>query len=226
MALSGMQLKNIMMNNGTVDPMPEPFYNTLLKYCKIQATNPFDCYNFFPTKREEVHTKLAAFINESPDEVVINRNTTEGMNVIANGLDLHEGGEVIISTQEHPGCYEPWKMKAKRHSITVTEVFLGIPPKSADEVVNAFQKAITPRTKALCVACPIYLTGLVPPLKELNELTHKNNIILSIDGAHAIGMLNLDVKKLGIDSLASSPYKWYGAPTGCGILYVKTELSG
>ena len=104
----------IMMNNGTLGPMPEPVFNTMMKYFKLQCTNPYDCYNFLPTQKDAIRTKLAKFINASPDEVAITRNTTEGMNVAASGVELKEGDEVIISTHEHPGGLHPWKMKAKR----------------------------------------------------------------------------------------------------------------
>ncbi len=213
----------IMMNNGTVGPMPEPVFNTLIKYFKVQATNPYDCYSFFPTKKEEVRVKLAKFINADPDEVAINRNTTEGMNVIANGLDLKEGDEVLISSHEHPAGIHPWKMKEKRYGIKVKEVPLGAPPKSVNEIVNAFKNAISPRTKVISVSHTVYLTGLISPVKELGELAHEHDIFLLADSAHGIGMLDLDVKKLGVDVLASSPYKWLGAPTGCGLLYVRKE---
>lgn len=214
----------IMMNNGTVGPMPKPVFNTLTKYFRIQATNPYDFYNFLPQKREEIRGRLARFINASPDEIVINRNTTEGMNLFANGLDIKEGDEVIISSHEHPGGIHPWKLKEKRYGIKVKEVTIGAPPKSVDEVIKAFKNAITPRTRVFSVSHTVYLTGLIFPVKELSELAHENNILVIADSAHGMGMLNIDVQQLGVDAFASSPYKWLGAPTGRGVLYVKKEI--
>ena len=214
----------IMMNNGTLGPMPEPVFNTVMKYFKIQATNPFDCYNFFPRKEDEVRARLATFINASPDEVAINRNTTEGMNLVANGLDLKEGDEVLITSHEHPAGIHPWKLKEKRFGIKVIEVPLGAPPKDVDEIVSAFKNAITPRTRVMSVSHTVYITGLVFPVKELVALAREHGILLVADSAHGIGMLNLDMKALGVDVFASSPYKWMGAPTGCGVLYVRKEV--
>lgn len=213
----------IMMNNGTLGPMPEPVFNTLMKYFKIQATNPYDCYNFFPTLKGEVRSKLAKFIGASEDEVAVNRNTTEGMNLIANGLDLKEGDEVLITSHEHPGGYHPWKMKEKRYGIKVTEVPIGAPPKSVDEIIGSFEKSITERTKVISISHTVYITGLIFPLKEISELAHSRDILVAADSAHGMGMLNLNVRDLGIDLLASSPYKWCGAPTGCGLLFVRKE---
>ncbi len=213
----------IMMNNGTVGPMPEPVFNTLIKCFKLQVTNPFDCYNFIPRKKEEVRAKLAGFINASPDEVVMTRNTTEGMNFVANGLDLKEGDEVLLSSMEHPAGTHPWKLKEKRYGIKIKEVPLGLPPKSVDEIVNDFEKAITPRTKVISISHTVYISGLMSPLKELSKMAHEKGVLVVADSAHGIGMLDLNMEQLGVDFLASSPYKWLGAPTGIGLFYVRKE---
>ncbi|MEW5816498.1 MAG: aminotransferase class V-fold PLP-dependent enzyme [Spirochaetota bacterium] len=81
----------VMMNCGTVGPMPKPVYNTLIKYFKVQCCNPYDVYNFLPGIRKDVRHKLARFINASPEEVVITHNTTEGLNFAVSGLDMKEG---------------------------------------------------------------------------------------------------------------------------------------
>jgi len=214
----------IMMNNGTVGPMPKTVFNSLIKYFKVQATNPFDFYNYFPRKKKEIRTKLADFINASPEEVVITRNSTEGINFIANGLDLKEGDEVLISSLEHPGGIHPWKLKEKRFGIKVKEIQLGVPPKNKTEIINAFKDAITPKTKVISISHTIYITGLIFPLKEICELSHNNDILVLADSAHGLGMLNLDMKDSGVDFFVSSPYKWMGAPTGRGLLYVKKEV--
>ena len=213
----------IMMNNGTVGPMPEPVFNTLIKCFKLQVTNPFDCYNFIPRKKEEVRAKLARFINASPDEVVMTRNTTEGMNFVANGLDLKEGDEVLLSSMEHPAGTHPWKLKEKRYGIKIKEVPLGLPPKSVDEIINAFQKAITPRTKVISISHTVYISGLIFPIKELSKMAHEKGVLVVADSAHGIGMLDLNMEELGVDFFASSPYKWLGAPTGIGLFYVRKE---
>jgi len=177
-----------------------------------------------PRKKQEVRSKVAKFINASPDEVVITRNTTEGMNFVANGLDLKEGDEVLLSNMEHPSGTHPWKLKEKRYGIKIKEVPIGFPPKNVDEIVDAFQMAITPKTKVISISHTVYISGLISPLKELSKMAHEKGVLVLADSAHGIGMLNLDMKKLGIDFFATSPYKWLGAPTGVGVLYVRKEV--
>jgi len=214
----------IMMNNGTIGPMPQPVFNTLVKTFRRQCTNPFDVYNFIPGKKDEVRNKLAQFIGAAPDEVVICRNTTEGMNFVANGLEMGKGDEVLLSDMEHPGGIHPWRLKEKRYGITIKEVPIGLPPRSVAEFVGAFEKAITPATKIISISHTVFISGLIAPLKELCVMAHKRGVLVVADGAHAIGMLDLDMHDMEIDVFATSPYKWMGAPTGVGVLYVKKAL--
>ena len=214
----------IMMNNGTVGPMPKPVFNTLMKTFKVQCTQPVDVYTYLPYWKEEIRRKLAEFIGASPDEVAIVRNTTEGMNFVANGLDLKPGDEVLLSSMEHPGGTHPWKIKEKRYGIKVTEVPIGLPPKSVDEFVGAFEKAISPKTGVISVSHTVYISGLISPLKELCQMAHDKGLLVAGDSAHGIGMLDLNMKDLGIDFWASSPYKWLGAPCGVGVFFVRKEV--
>ncbi len=213
----------IMMNNGTLGPMPRSVFNTLTRHFRVQVTNPFDSYNYLPSFRESVREKLATFIGASPDEVALTSNTTEGLNFVINGLDLKAGDEVLMSNLEHPGHTGPWKLKEKRAGIVIKEVPLSATTKSVDEIVGAFAAAVTPKTRIISISHTVFITGLIMPLKELSRLAHDKGLFLLADSAHGIGMLDLDMKALGIDFFASSPYKWLGAPTGVGLLYVRKE---
>ncbi|MFC1726202.1 aminotransferase class V-fold PLP-dependent enzyme [candidate division KSB1 bacterium] len=212
-----------MMNNGTAGPMPRPVFNTLMHYFEKQVTNPYDVYNYLPTKIEAVRKNIAGFIGASPDEIAVTRNTTEGLNFIVSGLDMKEGDEVIMSNMEHPGGYNPWRLKEKRYGVKIKEVKLGLPPKSVDEVVDSFKKAITPKTRMIFISHTVYKSGLISPIKELSKLAHDNGLLILADSAHGIGMLNLNMRDMGVDFWASSPYKWLGAPTGVGVLFAKKE---
>ena len=214
----------VMMNNGTVGPMPKPVFNTLMRAFRVQVENPYEVYNSFGARREEVRRKLASFIGARPNEVVLTRNTTEGMNFIANGLDLEPGDEVLLSSMEHPGGTHPWRLKAARYGVVVKDVPIGLPPGSVDELMAAFEGGITPRTKVISVSHTVYISGLIFPVKELSDLAHERGILVLTDSAHGLGMLDLNMNALGVDFFTSSPYKWLGAPCGRGLLWVKNEV--
>lgn len=213
----------IMMNNGTVGPMPRPVFNTLMRYFRLQATNPFDVYNYLPGFKEEVRRKLAGFVGATPDEIALSHNTTEGMNLVASGLEMEPGDEALLSSMEHPGGTHPWNLKAARHGIVVKDVPIGLPPQNVNEVTRAFRNGITDRTKIISVSHTVYISGLIAPIKELSELAHERGILLVADSAHGLGMLNLNMHDLGMDYFTSSPYKWLGAPCGIGLFYAKQE---
>ncbi len=214
----------VMMNNGTLGPMPEPVYNTLMNAFKVQLTAPYDCYLYLPDKKDEVRHKIADLINADPDEIAIVRNTTEGMNFFANGIEMEPGDEVLISSLEHPAGIHPWRLKEKRYGIKVTEVPIVVPVESAGNFVKAFEESITPKTKVISVSHTIYITGLIAPLKELCEMAHERNILVLADAAHGLGMLDLDMKKLGVDAWCTSPYKWFGAPAEAGVFYINKKI--
>ncbi|MFC1477015.1 aminotransferase class V-fold PLP-dependent enzyme [candidate division KSB1 bacterium] len=216
--------KLIMMNNGTVGPMPTPVFNTLMKYFEVQLTSPVDCYTYLSGKRDETREKVAQYVNASPDEIAIVRNTTEGMNFIANGLDLKPGDEVLMSDLEHPGGIHPWRLKEKRYGIKVKEVHIGAPPRDVDEIVSAFEKAITGKTRVISISHTIFITGLIAPIKELSEMAHNKGIVVLADAAHGLGMLDLNMHDMGVDFWCTSPYKWFGAPPEAGVLYVRKDV--
>ena len=163
----------IMMNNGTCGPMPKPVFHALMKAFQTQVSNPYDVYNYLPSFSAAVRSKLAAFVHADPDEVALVSNTTEGINLVVNGLDMKEGDEVLVTSLEHPGHINPWRLKEKRAGIKIVQVPMPIFPKSVDEIVGPFAKAITPRTRMISISHTVFITGLIMPLKELSALAAK-----------------------------------------------------
>jgi len=214
----------IMMNNGTVGPIPKPVFNRLISGFKTQAENPYDIYNFLSGFREAVRTKLASFISASPDEVAITSNTTEGINFVVNGLDLKAGDEVLLTNLEHPGGLGPLQLKAKRQGIVLKEVPIGPPHGDTAAIVAAFEKAITPQTKLILASHTCFITGLIFPVRELSKMAHEKGVLVLADSAHGLGSMSLNMHNLGVDFFCSSPYKWMGTPCGIGLLYARKEV--
>jgi isopenicillin-N epimerase len=172
---------------------------------------------------EDVRTKAAAYINANADEVALTHNTTEGMNFVANGLDLTAGDEVLMTFHEHPGGREPWKLKAKRHGIVVKEVTFPLPLADPATALNLFNDAITPRTKVISFSHTTYQTGTMMPAKQICALARSKGILSVVDAAHPLGQMQIDMKDIGADYYAMSPHKWLDAPTGTGLLYMRRE---
>ncbi len=211
------------MNSGSLGPLPKPVYYTLVDGYRGLAADPGRENARHVAAQTELREKFAAFVHADPAEIALTRNTTEGMSFIANGLDLTAGDEVLCSFHEHPGGLEPWKLLARRRGIVVRELPFPVPTPDPADIAGRFEEAITPRTKVISVSHVTFPTGCMLPVKALAALAAPRGILTAVDGAHAIGMLTLDMHDLGIDFYASSPYKWLGAPVGTGFLYVRQQ---
>ena len=211
----------VYLNNGTLGPMPKPVYFTVVERYHDLAQDPGQPNSDQNSAATEVRAKAAKFIGADPEEIALLRNTTEGINFVVNGLDLKAGDEILMTFHEHPGGLHPCNLKAKRHGVVVKAVKWPAPAEDPAVILNAFNDAITPRTKLMMVSHAMYQTGSMIPLKPLAALARTKNVLTLIDGAHPIGMLKMDMHDLGVDYYASSSHKWLDAPTGTGILYMR-----
>jgi selenocysteine lyase/cysteine desulfurase len=114
-------------------------------------------------------------------------------------------------------------MRAKRDGIVVNHVRIPIPPRDPEEVVQLFQRAITPRTRVLAVPHIISASAIVLPVKRLTALAHEHNCLAIIDGAQAVGQIEVDLQAIGCDAYFSSPHKWLLAPAGNGLFYIRPD---
>lgn len=218
----------VYLNNGTCGSSPYPVlkavFDAFLQQERMEDIEaekyPLFGYGTF----DEYRVPLANFIGCSKDEVAIVRNATEANAIMANGLDLNPGDEVLMSDQEHPSGEGPWNLRAKRQGIVVKQFKLALPPKSADEVLQAINDAITPRTRIIFVSHITTVTGVVLPVKEIVALARSKGLVSMIDGAQVVGMMPLNVREIGCDMYSSSPHKWLMAPKGTGFLYVRDEM--
>jgi isopenicillin-N epimerase len=212
------------LNNGTVGPTPGPVYKAMIGYWRMMAENPNEKSAILQGRMEMIRQKAARFIGADADEVAIVRNTTEGNSLVCQGIDLKQGDEVLIGYLEHESVRQPWQLKAKRHGVVVKEVPIGTPPKSPEEIVDAFAAAITPRTKLIHVAQCDTVIGAYTPVKELAKLAHSKGLLCFADGAQVVGMLPVNVHDLGVDTYSATAHKWLDAPAGSALLYVRRDL--
>jgi len=218
----------IYLNNGTVGSSPAPVlravfegYNTTEK---MDQSDPEDYPIWGYAAWNEFRDPLAEFVGCTRDEIALVRNATEANSYIANGIDMQSGDEVLMTDQEHPGGEHPWNLRAKRYGIVVKKVALPKPVKDANQVLNLFNDAITPRTRVMFFSHITTVTGVVLPAKELCALARTKGVLSAVDGAHVTGMMHLNLHELGCDLYSSSPHKWLQAPKGSGFLYVRDEV--
>ncbi len=218
----------IYLNNGTVGSSPLPVLKAVFdSYFDCERLNWSDperypIWGYEPWN--EYRDPLAKVLGVTRDELALVRNATEANSFMANGWDMKPGDEVLMSDQEHPSGEGPWNLKAKRYGIVVKQYKIPKPVNDPSEILNRVNDAITPRTKVLFTSHITTETGVIQPIKEICDLARSKGIVSMIDGAHAPGMLKLNIKELGCDMYGASPHKWLQAPKGTGFLYVRDEM--
>ena len=210
------------MNNGTYGPTPRVVVDAFRRYNDALAEDPTN--NYWNEGRDAVRTRMATFVGATADEIALTRSTSEGMNIFIRGLDWKAGDEVVYCTHEHGGGIQPLQQIEARYGVKLVRVEVPSPPESPDQIVKIFERAITAKTRLLMVSHMTYVTGLVTPIKALSDLAHGKGALISVDGAHPLGMLDLNLGATGIDHYAAAGQKWLLAGTGTGVCYIKRNV--
>jgi len=210
-----------MLNAANLCPSSGPVLETLYKVTKDMDQDPSaDNRAKLGDGRENTRKLLADFLRVTPEEIVITRNTSESNSLVSNGLDLKEGDEVICSSDNHPSNHTAWQQKAKRYGFTVTDVPTPNPHPGMDYYVNAFTKAITPRTKVIAITHLTSSVGDLFPAKEICRMARERGILTLLDGASSFGLLDIDLSDIQPDFFSGSAHKWPCGPKENGVLYI------
>lgn len=214
----------INLNNGGVSPSPKPVQDTFERYNRFCNEAPsYYMWRILDQGREALRADLAAFAGCSPQEIAINRNTTEAMDIIIYGLNLQKGDEVVLTRQDYPNVINLWKMLEKRDGIVLKWVNLELPMEDEDALAQKYTEQFTGRTKVVNITHIINWIGQIVPVKKIAAEAHKRGIDVLVDGAHTFALLDFKIPDLDCDYFATSLHKWMGAPFGSGLLYVKKE---
>lgn len=212
------------LNNGSLGIAPRPVVDAVTDYLSRGAALLMDEYPRWGYETlDEERTELAAFLGCKKDELAITHNATEGLSMISAGLDLKAGDEVVMTDQEHPSGKAGWQRRAQRDGITVREVPIQHPPKSADQLAEAMISAIGPKTRVLFFSGILSPTGVIMPVRKICDAARAKGVISVVDGAHMNGQIALNLSEFNCDYYVGSPHKWMFAPAGCGILYIREE---
>ncbi|MGD9162842.1 MAG: aminotransferase class V-fold PLP-dependent enzyme [Desulfobacteraceae bacterium] len=216
----------IYMNIGTTGAMPLKALENYDRYNRVVARHPMGFtdelgWDFgFPKQRE----KLGKQFGCASDEIIVSRNTTDGLNTVLFGLPFEKGDEILLTHHEHVSALAPLNILQDRQGVVLTEVEIPVLDlEHADQVVEAFKKRISNRTKAIIFSHIPYKTGVRLPAKALCKLARDKGLVSIVDGAHCAGMINLNFKDIGCDFYAASGHKWQCGPGATGILYIRNH---
>jgi len=207
--------ERIYLNNGTMGPSPYVVLENIRRAMEdIDISGEYGGW-------EVARPRLALFTNVDESEISLTHNVTEGINIVAWGLPLRKGEEVIMTTHEHAGNALPWLNRAKYDGIVIRTFK---PQPTADENLREISRLINRKTRVIAIPHVTCTIGQVFPVQEIAQLGHEKGLWVFYDGAHGPGMTNLDLKTMGCDFYATCCHKWMCGPKGTGFLYVKKEL--
>jgi selenocysteine lyase/cysteine desulfurase len=214
----------INLNNGGVSPSPRVVQEAVERYNKLSNEGPsYFMWEVLDQGREPLREKLAKLAGCSKEEIAINRNATESLNTVILGLNLKAGDEVIGCKLDYPNHMNAWKQRSLRDGIVYKQLSFNFPIENDEEIVAAYEKAITPKTKIIHVTHVINWIGQIMPVKKISDMAHKRGIEVVCDGAHSFGLLDFKIPELGCDYFATSLHKFLSAPIGSGMMWIKQD---
>lgn len=217
----------IYLNTGSLGPSPRAVLDAVVDAMWLLEKNPVS-ENWGPLgqKMEAVRGIVADFIHADVKDVLLTRNTTEGLSLVAQVLPLQAGDEILTTTLEHGGGEVGLDYLVKTRGASLRKIELPLPPQHPDEIVAVIEKAITPRTRLLMLSHVNTVTGMLMPIARISRITSQRGIYLLIDGAQAPGLVPVNVSNLGADAYASSGHKWLLGPKETGFLYLRSGFPG
>ena len=173
---------------------------------------------------EAARERVRSFLNaESSDEIVFTRSATEAINLVAASFGLAHigaGDEIVLTVMEHHSNIVPWHFHRERKGAVLK--WVDVDDDGAFSL-EAFERALTPRTKIVAVTQMSNVLGTAPPIKEIVRIAHARGVPVLVDGSQGAVHLDVDVRDLDADFYAFTGHKVYG-PTGIGVLYGKRAL--
>jgi cysteine desulfurase/selenocysteine lyase len=214
----------IYLDAASTTPTPKPVVDAMCNYfyrfnsntgrgayrTAVKATSEF----------EKTRIKLAKFINCSEDEVIFTKNTTEAINMVANGFNFKKGDSIIVPNIEHHSNLIPW-LNLKKKGINVKIV-------KADQygVVDPadLAEAIDETVRLLTITHVSNSIGAIQPVEEIGKIAEENDLLYMVDAAQSAGHMAIDVKKINAHFVACPGHKGLLGPVGTGFLYCSQQV--
>jgi cysteine desulfurase/selenocysteine lyase len=207
-------------NHAAIAPLSGPAAESLAGYAHEVANSAYLEGTYYRAA-ERVRQAAARLINADPEEVTFVKNTSEGINYVANGTQWVTGDNVVSTAMEFSANVYPW-LALQARGVQLRRV--------ADEngriPFDRLAGAIDKRTRIVAISAVQFSNGFRIDLTRLGELCKEKGVLLFVDAIQALGVHPLDVRAMNVDFLAADGHKWLCGPEGAGIFYCKRELIG
>ena len=170
--------------------------------------------------------ELAAFVGARPEDLAFVANATAAVNTVLRSTKLSWGDELLVTDHAYNACRNALDVVASAHGARVMVARIPFPVASEDDVVAAIVGLATSRTRLALVEPVTSPTGLVLPVARIVSELQQRGVDVLVDGAHAVGMLDLDLDALGAAYYTSNCHKWLCTPKGSAFLHVRRDRQG
>lgn len=214
----------VFLNHGSFGACPRA---VLEAQAELRAEMEREPVRFFTEALEPridaARREAAAFVGADPADLGFVRNATTGVNAVLRSLSLRPGDELLVTDHGYPACRNAVDFVAARSGARVAVARVPFPIASEDEVLERVLDAVSARTRVALLDHVTSPTGLVLPIARLCRELSARGVDVLVDGAHAPGMLDLDVAALGAAWYSANFHKWTCAPKGAGFLWVRED---
>jgi selenocysteine lyase/cysteine desulfurase len=166
----------------------------------------------------------AHLLKTVPDNVAFVKNTSEGINLIANGYPFQRGDQIISYVHEYPANHYPWKLQERRGVELALLPDTGEAGRPVAWTMRDLEDRVTPRTRIVALSHVQFASGYCADLKALTDFCKAHDIDLVLDAAQSLGSLPVYPEELGIAAVISSGWKWLMGPVGTGLMYTSQRF--
>jgi isopenicillin-N epimerase len=212
------------LNHGSFGACPLPVLEVQQQLRQRIERQPLQFFGRdFEALFDQARNRLAEFVGADSLDLVFVPNATTGVNAVLRSLIFTPDDELLTTNQEYNACRNALNFVAERSGATIVVADVPYPIASPQQVIDSVLNAVTPRTRLVLLDHVTSQTGLVLPIAELIGALRDRGIDTLIDGAHAPGMVPLDLRTLGATYYTGNCHKWVSAPKGAAFLYVQRE---
>jgi len=212
------------LNHGAFGACPR---EVLAAQAEIRARMERDPIDFLVRALEplldEARGHLAAFLHADPEDLAFVDNATAGANTVLRSLELHPGDELLTTDHGYNACINALDAVASRSGARMVIARIPFPLRGPEDVSAAVLSAVTARTRLVLLDHVTSATGVVFPVEALVPAIQSRGIDVLVDGAHAPGMVPVDVEALGAAYYTGNCHKWLCAPKGAAFLHVRRD---